>query len=89
MEQVKEYFLATDIPPHPTPGSHDRHKRMKTRTGQVLDGSNRGFSTVRMSADRAQANQGVSMTHSYQKTLESTAKNCQQAKCDPLPPIQC
>ena len=40
VEQVKEYFSAFEIP-QPTPRSRERHKRVKTGTGQVLDGPSR------------------------------------------------
>ena len=43
----------------PTPRSREKHKVVQTGTGQVLDGSNRGFTTASMPADRAQANKGA------------------------------
>ena len=58
VEQVKAFFNAVKKSAQTTPWSHERHKRMPTGTGQVLDGSGRGIGTADMLADRAQANQG-------------------------------
>ena len=43
----------------PQPWSCERHKRMQTGMEQVLGGSSKGFSSAKIPAGRAQANQGV------------------------------
>ena len=45
--------------PQPTPWSCEKHQRMQTGMGQVLDRSGRGISTASAPADGPQANWGV------------------------------